>query len=59
MATEIDIAELADLEHDFTPVGASYTKLVSVGASYTDLVDMCQIADATSVSEGSVMSIID
>ena len=48
-ATELDIAELADLDQD----------MIAVGASYTDMVDVQDIADAVSVSEGSIMSIID
>ena len=60
-ATELDIADLADLEHDFTPLGASYgaQDFALLGSSYTELVDVREIADAASVSEGSVMSIID
>ena len=69
----MDIADLADLEHDLTPLGASYgaqdfarldasygaRDFALLGASYTELVDVREIADAASVSEGSVMSIID
>ena len=57
----MDIAELADLEEDFTPHGARYRgdDFASVGASYTDMVNVREIADAVSVSEGSIMSIID
>ena len=45
--TELDIADLADLDPDAVPVEASYA----------DIVDVQEIVDV--VSEGSVMSIID